>query len=71
MVFQPKSVVVHFEGITHGTDLNSGLKSHQVRNKDIFFEKWQEVLRRDHFATEENIFCARDRSWNKKNNTVH
>ncbi|RXD23571.1 hypothetical protein EJB02_24245, partial [Acinetobacter baumannii] len=30
VVYQPKSMVVHFEGISNGTDLNSGLKKYQV-----------------------------------------
>jgi GT2 family glycosyltransferase/glycosyltransferase involved in cell wall biosynthesis len=66
VVFQPQSVVVHFEGISHGTDLGSGIKSYQIRNKELFLEKWREVLSRDHFGVEENLFQAKDRSRNKK-----
>ncbi len=66
VVFQPKSVVVHFEGVSHGTDLNSGIKSYQVRNREIFYEKWKEVLQKEHFANEDDLFLARDRSGTKK-----
>jgi GT2 family glycosyltransferase/glycosyltransferase involved in cell wall biosynthesis len=66
VVFQPKSVVVHFEGISHGTDLGSGIKSYQVRNKELFLNKWRKVLETEQFAIDENIFQARDRSRNKK-----
>ena len=66
VVFQPKSVVVHFEGISHGTDLGSGIKSYQVRNKELFLDKWRDVLETGQFAIDENIFQARDRSRNKK-----
>jgi GT2 family glycosyltransferase len=33
VLYQPKSVVVHFEGLSHGTDTSSGLKQHQVENQ--------------------------------------
>jgi Predicted glycosyltransferases len=66
VVYQPKSVVVHFEGISHGTDLGSGIKSYQVRNKDFFLEKWREVLESKHFPMDTDLFLARDRSRNKK-----
>ena len=66
VVLQPKSVVVHFEGISHGTDLGSGIKSYQVRNKELFLDKWREVLSRDHFGVDENLFQAKDRSRYKK-----
>ena len=66
VVYQPKSVVVHFEGISHGTDLGSGIKSYQVRNKNLFLEKWQTVLKSQHLAMDEDLFLARDKSRNKK-----
>ncbi|BAU26503.1 GT2 family glycosyltransferase [Aneurinibacillus soli] len=66
VVYQPKSVVVHFEGVSHGTDTNSGIKSYQVRNKEEFVEKWKEVLENRHFPNAEHVFWARDRSRDKK-----
>ena len=42
--YQPESVVVHFEGVSAGTDLNAGMKSAQVVNKTKFVEKWKHVL---------------------------
>ena len=62
VVFQPESVVVHFEGISHGTDLTSGVKSYQVRNKNLFYEKWQHVLETEQFKRDQHLFWARDRS---------
>lgn len=66
VMYQPKSVVVHFEGISHGTDKNSGIKAYQVKNKDTFFEKWKDVLAAEYFSNAENVFQARDRSRTKK-----
>ncbi|MBK1632388.1 hypothetical protein CKO31_16915 [Thiohalocapsa halophila] len=43
-LYQPLSQVVHYEGVSAGTDLGSGMKSYQVRNRDIFVDKWRHVL---------------------------
>jgi len=42
--FEPRSRVVHFEGITSGTDLGSGIKQYQVVNREKFLDKWQAAL---------------------------
>ncbi|HTQ98640.1 MAG TPA: glycosyltransferase [Candidatus Acidoferrum sp.] len=42
--YQPLAQVIHFEGITNGTDTGSGIKQHQVTNQRKFFERWQGVL---------------------------
>ncbi|MFI2859232.1 glycosyltransferase [Paenibacillus sp. JSM ZJ436] len=65
VVFQPQSVIVHFEGVSHGTDTNSGVKKYQIDNKMKFFEKWSQVLNSEHFPNSEDVFWARDRSRNK------
>lgn len=62
VMYQPKSVVIHFEGISNGTDTSSGQKAYQVTNQKKFFEKWKHVLDRDHFNNAQNVFQARDRS---------
>ena len=43
--FEPLSLVLHHEGISHGTDLSEGLKSYQLANKEKFYQKWQEPLK--------------------------
>ncbi|MDF2940362.1 MAG: methyltransferase protein [Gammaproteobacteria bacterium] len=63
--YQPASAVVHFEGISHGTNTSSGTKAYQVVNQKKFFEKWQPVLEKEHFANAKSQFKARDRSKNK------
>ena len=65
--FQPKSVVVHYEGISNGTDITSGLKAYQVQNQVKFFEKWKNILQEEHFDNNTNVFIAKDRSRFKKN----
>jgi O-antigen biosynthesis protein len=41
---QPQSKVVHFEGISSGTDLTSGIKRYQVVNQQKFLARWATVL---------------------------
>lgn len=64
--YQPASVVIHYEGQSHGTDTTQGIKAYQVANQRKFFERWREVLERDHFPNGDSVFLARDRSRDKK-----
>ena len=66
VVYQPKSVVVHFEGVSNGRDVKQGIKKYQVENQKKLYEKWKEVLEKEHFPNGEEVFLARDRSRFKK-----
>ena len=44
VLYQPLSVVVHYEGISSGTDLSSGVKQYQVVNQDKFRLRWEASL---------------------------
>ena len=44
VLYQPLSAIVHYEGITSGTDLGSGVKKYQVVNQKKFYERWKEAL---------------------------
>ena len=44
VLYQPLSVVVHYEGTTAGTDTSTGVKKHQDINQAIFTAAWQRVL---------------------------
>ena len=63
--YQPASVVVHHEGVSHGTDTDSGIKAYQVENQRKFHERWRDVLEREHFSNGEHVYLARDRSRNR------
>ena len=65
VLYQPRSVVVHFEGISHGKDVSGGLKAYQLANGKKFFERWQNTLSLGHYDNAQNVFRARDRSVNK------
>ncbi|MES2606095.1 MAG: glycosyltransferase family 2 protein, partial [Pseudomonadota bacterium] len=42
--YQPLARVVHFEGVSNGTDTGGGTKAYQVVNREKFVERWQHVL---------------------------
>lgn len=44
LYYQPEAKIIHFEGISSGTDVTQGVKRHQVINQKTFFERWQDVL---------------------------
>ncbi len=43
--YQPNASIIHFEGITSGTDIGTGIKQYQQLNHDKFFKRWQETLK--------------------------
>ncbi|NEO57838.1 MAG: tetratricopeptide repeat protein [Okeania sp. SIO3B5] len=45
VLYQPLAKIVHFEGISSGTDVNKGVKKYQVVNHQKFMKKWQDVLK--------------------------
>lgn len=63
--YTPFSSVIHFEGISHGTDSGSGIKAYQTVNQGKFRERWADVLQH-HYPNAENVFKARDRAWDRK-----
>ena len=66
VLLQPLSKVVHFEGISNGTDETQGLKSYQVINRDKFLNKWRDELEKNHFENAKNVYLAKDRGQFKK-----
>jgi glycosyltransferase involved in cell wall biosynthesis len=62
----PSSVVVHHEGISHGTDTASGVKAYMPVNQLKFAERWAEQLKARHFPNAMNVFRARDRARGRK-----
>lgn len=62
VIYQPRSQVVHHEGISHGRQTERGIKACQVRNVRKFSERWRAVLARDHLPNGEHVMRARDRA---------
>lgn len=68
VVYQPLSTVIHYEGISNGTDVEgSGLKRYQAVNAKKFCEKWNEELKNQYENTgNPDPFRARERSRGKQ-----
>lgn len=62
VVYQPRARVIHLEGLSHGTELASGVKRHQALNRLAFREKWAATLDAQHAEGPASLFTARDRS---------
>ncbi|SDP77155.1 glycosyltransferase [Lentzea jiangxiensis] len=62
VVVQPKAVVIHHEGISHGKDVATGVKRYQELNRTVFAEKWADALTRQlPGPSEANLWLARQR----------
>lgn len=68
VVYQPLSQVIHFEGVSNGTDVQgSGLKRYQVENSEKLKEKWAaEFALQCENDGNPDPFRARERSMGKK-----
>lgn len=42
--YEPNSVIIHYEGISHGKDISTGIKAVQEQNRIKFLAKWNNVL---------------------------
>ncbi|MGH3825174.1 MAG: glycosyltransferase [Pseudonocardiaceae bacterium] len=61
-IVEPRAVVMHHEGVSHGTDVTTGIKRYQEINRTLFVDKWALALA-DHLpaASELNVWLARQR----------
>lgn len=66
VVYEPRSVIVHLEGKSHGTDVGSGIKAQQVVNQGRMRERWAEALDQKHFADASFVERARDHGRSRK-----
>lgn len=64
--YQPRSVGIHLEGVSCGTDTAQGIKAYQVENQKKLMARWSGVLKKEHFENGTNIFHARGRTKSKK-----
>ncbi|SAK76510.1 glycosyl transferase family protein [Caballeronia temeraria] len=66
MYYQPESVIIHYEGISHGTDTGTGIKAYQVTNQAKIRERYAQLLDAEHFDNGTHVHAARDRTGKKK-----
>jgi glycosyltransferase involved in cell wall biosynthesis len=60
--YTPFSVVLHHEGVSHGTDTASGTKAFQPINQAKFLERWKDVLD-THFEGGTHVVRACERAF--------
>ena len=66
VLYCPTSIVVHHEGVTAGTDLNSGFKKYQGINTPKFRNKWKKELELQYSNDEKLIYQFSNRKKGKK-----
>lgn len=66
VIYQPEAVVIHYEGVSSGTDINKGYKKFQQINHSKFLDKWKTVLETEHFSGPDFLFMARERCKGKR-----
>lgn len=58
--YQPAAIVEHAEGSSHGTEVSTGVKAFQLRNRERFVDKWRSELSAQHLDAR-GLLRARDR----------
>jgi GT2 family glycosyltransferase len=65
-LYAPAAQVIHYEGVSHGTDTATGIKAYQVENGRKFVRKWQAALSAQQASNGRDVFLSRDRSRSRK-----
>jgi GT2 family glycosyltransferase len=60
VIYQPLSTIVHYEGITSGTDTTQGVKAYQIENSRKLYERWGSHLQ-THQLPGADVDNAKDR----------
>lgn len=61
VLLQPFSRVIHYEGVTSGTDTSQGVKAYQLVNQTKFLTKWRETLA-GYDSPEQKSWLGRERN---------
>jgi len=62
VLYQPRSVVVHHEGISHRKQKNAAIGGRLTQNRARFVARWGEQLKREHYDPGTHEMRARDRA---------
>ncbi len=65
VLYQPRSRVIHFEGVSHGRNTRSGIKRHQVINQARLVQRWARTLAAEHYPAGRQVLRARDHARNR------
>jgi O-antigen biosynthesis protein len=62
VLYQPRSRVVHFEGVSYGRHFTGGITSFHALNRKRFHERWHTTLAAGHLPNGRHVMRARDRA---------
>ncbi len=65
VLYQPEAKVIHYEGVSHGRDVNAGLKAYQLANTQKLLARWAPELAR-HYPNGTHVMRARDRAFDRR-----
>jgi GT2 family glycosyltransferase/Flp pilus assembly protein TadD len=66
VLYTPYARIIHFEGMSGGTDVTKGVKRYQVVNQEKFRERWKDELKNQYENKFENVFRASRRGEGKR-----
>jgi GT2 family glycosyltransferase/ubiquinone/menaquinone biosynthesis C-methylase UbiE/glycosyltransferase involved in cell wall biosynthesis len=66
VLYQPRATVIHYEGVSHGTDTGTGIKAHQVENTRRLAARWADTLATEALPSGQHVMRARDRAVGRK-----
>ncbi|MBN9561448.1 MAG: glycosyltransferase [Alphaproteobacteria bacterium] len=66
VLYQPRSRVVHFEGVTNGTDLTQGIRRFNEVNQPKLRAKWSDQLATEHYPPDVHVTRACERGRNRR-----
>ena len=66
VLYQPRATVIHYEGVSHGTDTGTGIKAHQVENTRRLAARWANTLATEALPSGQHVMRARDRAVGRK-----
>ncbi len=62
VLYNPFSILFHYEGASCGKDTSCGIKKYQEINREKFLEKWRQILLKEHYPQGTPLFIAKERN---------
>jgi O-antigen biosynthesis protein len=62
VLYQPRSRVVHYEGVSYGRHFTGGVTSFHALNRKRFLKRWNTILSTSHLPNGAHVMRARDRA---------
>ena len=66
VMYQPFSKIIHFEGVSCGKDTSCGIKKFQEINREKFYNKWKNILEKEHYPDSSYLYLSKERGVKKR-----